>query len=589
MPNSASLVLNGTSQEATTADHAALDITGSWTIECWFRDESGANYNHAAAALLGKTSDGVNPENAPYLVWIEFNDLTVRYSNGFSNGSLSYNLSSGGVTHNAWHHFAATYTTGTKVLRIYIDGVLVATSGTLTPTPAANSQALFVGSLGTGTRWTGKLDEVRIWNVARTGTEISDYRDLQASGSETGLVLCWHANEGSGTSLANAAGANHTGTFDGTWSTTDYPTLSDAGGGGSDATVNAGLLTLTASLPTRTVVIAKTPALLTSTLTLAAPSVSISDGAAPALLTATLSLAAPTVTTVRNATASPGLLNATLSLGAPAVSAVQNATITPSLLSAALSLPAPSVTVDDAVSPAALVATLSLGTPAVTAVRNATVAPDLLALTLALGNASVSTGGNVAVNAGQVAATFALADATVTAVRNVAVSPGLLSAAFSLATPAVRVDETVSPSLLAATFSLAAPSVSTGGSVTVNVGQVAATLTTTDAAVTATQSVTVTPSALGLTASLGAATVGTANDATVAVGLLVLSTALIGPSVTAVRNATATPSALGLTWAVLAIALAQGRAALTLAEGYAHTTTAAESRPQTATLAEAAR
>ena len=98
-------------------------------------------------------------------------------------------------------------------------------------------------SSGSSDRWTGKIDEVRIWNVVRSDAEIADYYDKQAAGTETGLVVCYHANEGSGTSVANAVSGSHTGTFDGTWSTTDYPTLTDAGGGGGP-TATAGRLSL---------------------------------------------------------------------------------------------------------------------------------------------------------------------------------------------------------------------------------------------------------------------------------------------------------------------------------------------------------
>jgi hypothetical protein len=98
---------------------------------------------------------------------------------------------------NRWYHVAGTYD-GVNV-RIYIDGVLKGT------TPAnitiGNTGLLTFGYHdlpGVPYYLPGTLDEVRIWNVARTASEIQATMNQTLTGSESGLAGYWRLNEGSG-------------------------------------------------------------------------------------------------------------------------------------------------------------------------------------------------------------------------------------------------------------------------------------------------------------------------------------------------------------------------------------------------------
>ena len=56
----------------------------------------------------------------------------------------------------------------------------------------------------------GIIDEVRIWNVARTQQEIQQYMHQQLTGTEPGLVGYWQFNEGTGnTAYDKTVNANH--------------------------------------------------------------------------------------------------------------------------------------------------------------------------------------------------------------------------------------------------------------------------------------------------------------------------------------------------------------------------------------------
>ncbi|MFC6221992.1 FG-GAP-like repeat-containing protein [Hymenobacter artigasi] len=146
---------------------------------------------------------------------------------------------------NTWHHVAATYD-GTT-LRLYVDGV-------------ADGSTVPGAFVTTGTVWriaqrsypqageflTGAVDEVRVWNVARTAAQISSNKSIGLPGATAGLVAYYRLNEGSGTTVADATASASTGTLYNTptWTTAAAPvvngtpvtlTVTDASGNTSTA------------------------------------------------------------------------------------------------------------------------------------------------------------------------------------------------------------------------------------------------------------------------------------------------------------------------------------------------------------------
>lgn len=233
MPSTASLSFDGVNDIASTPDDSALDIVGDWTIECWAKNAD-ASWNISDRYLMAKGIVHTSSQHAPWGMDVRFNNLVAGYRNAFQTYNVSTSVS--GLALNTWHHFACTYTNSTKVLRLYVNGSLAATSSAMAAGPVANALAATIGATKTDASadaafWLGKIDEARVWNVVRTALEISDYKDKKATGSETGLVACWHIDEGSGTTTADAAGTAQNLTISGaTWDTGDFPTLTDAGG-----------------------------------------------------------------------------------------------------------------------------------------------------------------------------------------------------------------------------------------------------------------------------------------------------------------------------------------------------------------------
>src|SRR5262249_40507622 len=93
---------------------------------------------------------------------------------------------------NQWQHLAGTYD-GTNI-RIYRNGALVATTPHTGSVTAANF--LLIG------RWfesfNGAIDEVRLWNVARSQGELLGSMSQPLFGTEPGLVGSYRFDEGAG-------------------------------------------------------------------------------------------------------------------------------------------------------------------------------------------------------------------------------------------------------------------------------------------------------------------------------------------------------------------------------------------------------
>ncbi len=103
-----------------------------------------------------------------------------------------------------WHHVAGTFD-GTT-MHLYVDGQVC---GSATTTHSATTNNITIGARNDQSYYLdSKLDEVAIWSLARSATEIRQSLHLTHESTETGLVSYWQFNEGSGTTAADDAGSN---------------------------------------------------------------------------------------------------------------------------------------------------------------------------------------------------------------------------------------------------------------------------------------------------------------------------------------------------------------------------------------------
>lgn len=128
-------------------------------------------------------------------------------------GNASENFSIANVlTSNAWNHFAVTFDNG--VVKIYVDGIEVGqTTFNFTSIPPT-SVPLHIGEDRGGSNaefFNGQMDEIRVWNTARTVSQLNENKDLCLTGTETGLAAYFNFDDGTGTTVTDLVnGANGT-------------------------------------------------------------------------------------------------------------------------------------------------------------------------------------------------------------------------------------------------------------------------------------------------------------------------------------------------------------------------------------------
>jgi len=208
---------DGTSENLVIAHKPVFDINATGhTIEAWI-------FANNWTSEIWRGSILANDDQGP--------DRGYAFRCG-NNGSLSFVMSVGNTWNDVettpimntrqWHHVAVTIGNGTMTL--YVDGQAINSAphnaGTISTNPTNN---INIGSsAGFGGRYfDGIIDEIRIWNVARTPTEIADNTTTDFTGTEPGLVAYFPMNEGSGIEATNlvdpACSANGVGIDDGNW------------------------------------------------------------------------------------------------------------------------------------------------------------------------------------------------------------------------------------------------------------------------------------------------------------------------------------------------------------------------------------
>ena len=208
----------------------------NFTVECWFkRIGTGSTASTGTGGISGVplVTKGRGESETP--------SLNCNYFLGHTSGNLlvaDFEELTGpnhpltgthAFSSNVWHHAALTYD-GTA-LKLYLDGALdnsVAATGTPDYTsiqPAAIASALNSTAAPAGV-FSGIIDEVRIWNYARTQAQIQNAMLTQLTTPDTGLVGRWGLNDANGTVATNSIAGSPDGTLFGnaTW-VTDSPFL----------------------------------------------------------------------------------------------------------------------------------------------------------------------------------------------------------------------------------------------------------------------------------------------------------------------------------------------------------------------------
>ncbi len=139
-----------------------------------------------------------------------------------------------GIANEEWHHVAAVYRgdAATKYLDLYVDGANTASTNTAgSPLSSYDGNTLRIGMTrhSSGQYSHCIMDEIRIWETARTEAEIQEHMSRELRGSEEGLIGYWKFNEGDGTTVYDSSPSQNHGTIsDATWTADAAPVAAGA-------------------------------------------------------------------------------------------------------------------------------------------------------------------------------------------------------------------------------------------------------------------------------------------------------------------------------------------------------------------------
>ncbi|HEX5219301.1 MAG TPA: LamG-like jellyroll fold domain-containing protein [Verrucomicrobiae bacterium] len=187
------LQFNGTSN-GFAYTYTPIAAPQTFTLSLWFRTtatQNGVllNFGDSAQGPFADTDRKLSINSAGQVSFYVYDSggKTITSTNTFRDGQ--------------WHHVAATLS-DLAGMRLYVDGNLVAQNPNVTfayTYPAG-------GYWRIGQNFNGNVDDVQIWDVARTQAQIQQGRMRPLTGGEAGLSRYWRCDETSGAWLIDDAG-----------------------------------------------------------------------------------------------------------------------------------------------------------------------------------------------------------------------------------------------------------------------------------------------------------------------------------------------------------------------------------------------
>ncbi|NQV18431.1 MAG: T9SS type A sorting domain-containing protein [Armatimonadetes bacterium] len=197
----------------------ALNPANALTVEAWVKPDSIIYL----PTIIGN-EEWLNSDNG-FILRIENSNLisTPQFQFGTASGWQCVSAPSGSIPLNTWTHIAGTFD-GSSI-KIFINGIEVSSTPFIGSMQASTVDLRIGGHYYTynNRQWNGVIDEVRLWNIARTETEIFENMENPLSGLEPGLVGLWRMEEGSGYTTADFTGNGHDGFINGALWTQGYP------------------------------------------------------------------------------------------------------------------------------------------------------------------------------------------------------------------------------------------------------------------------------------------------------------------------------------------------------------------------------
>ncbi|MBN2010030.1 T9SS type A sorting domain-containing protein [candidate division KSB1 bacterium] len=194
-----------------------VDLVDEWTLEGWFK---------FPLAIMESWNTLFCGSNNDRQLTIKRSSNELGYFDGSSGEFISSNYDFSKLT-TGWHHIAVVAKKTDSKQSYYIDGELV---GSVARKSTSNIKR--IGNSIINAEAFGVIDELRIWNIARTQTDIQQAMKIILTGAETGLELYYRCETGSELTVTDQSSKKHDGilTANSYWTSTDKLEQFPAGG-----------------------------------------------------------------------------------------------------------------------------------------------------------------------------------------------------------------------------------------------------------------------------------------------------------------------------------------------------------------------
>ncbi len=196
-------------------DSETLDnITEQVTVSAWIKP---TDFPNSYAPIIFKGDERVpGIKNRSYILHLKNNGSIQMATSPGGGGEASFYSSNGAIKLNTWYHVACVIDAKKNAMKLFIDGIEVGNRN------FRDQKSFYKSRLPLRIGWTheierptqspfvGLIDEVRIWNIARTENEIWSDINIQLKGDEPGLVAYWKFDgETNGMVLDASPNKNH--------------------------------------------------------------------------------------------------------------------------------------------------------------------------------------------------------------------------------------------------------------------------------------------------------------------------------------------------------------------------------------------
>jgi len=175
---------------------------------------------HGTYSIIGDPSQVVGTPTGFFWIFASYNAITLNYADGVG-GQYGTNLAwPGTITDTDWHHYVIVVDWENLTGELFIDGsseseeALVATA----KKPETDGKDIYIGAYRDDVwhKWTGKLDDVRIYNRLLSTAEVTELYN-SGTGTETSNLVAGvnpfpirvSANHGESTSVSSSVIVNN--------------------------------------------------------------------------------------------------------------------------------------------------------------------------------------------------------------------------------------------------------------------------------------------------------------------------------------------------------------------------------------------